>query len=722
MAGIHGRAFWPGASNCDGCTYTMSHGISPGIAVFRMSPNLDGSLPSEYGDLVFDDGQTKIVIPDAHLRGIKSSTDGSGTSWSLEIADRRWAWGELGAVNGMYNQLDPFGKLIPWTTRSPRELATLLLMAMGESKYEIDLPDGITRAQGAAFARILRPGENFPPSGTNPCFNWEAEPPAQALQRLCDIFGRRVIYQLSTNSVLIAIPGRGRSLPTGLSASRHAPSINAPDRPSGIGVIGSPTRVQMRLLIEPVGKEWDGTYRPIDELSYAPTVGGAFQISTATFTSFSDAVTSYKVYVNDIIIAGYTDPGDTAATMTTKLAAAANKNPDVAKVAVATAAGGVLTLKGKKAGEAFGFRTEVYPAPTVHESKTVQVAQPPGRSWANIAPPTFSPNQLTETDRLTMYDAQKLAQESVWKCYRITAIDPSSAKDGPFKQLVAPGYGIINRRQQILLTDTSVEQVTPQPGDPELKDNRGQPITIDLYNGYSRDKPAVVYGSAVQLATFAYKLPKPTNTREGERYFAQFSIEPFEQLVVFSDHVYFFDNGQYQKPRLVLETGCMIRNNESNQLECYVTTKPLADGAPNTNFLIKKYPDVQLNIVGNYDEKHNLLFTTKLEEDAIIRAKFYLDGLALQFPTAEAMTEDYNGFVAIDLDGAIGQITWETDQSGCHTVASANSEHNIWIPPYPARRRAEGLPSISVQRIGDAIAKATNAVVSGLDGIFTGGR
>jgi hypothetical protein len=592
---------------------------------------------------------------------------------------------------------------------------------MGESRFNIDLPDGITKVQGVAFGRILRPGENFPPSGTNPCFNWEAEPPAQALQRLCDIFGRRVIYQLSTNSVLIAIPGRGRSLPVGLSASRHAPSINAPDRPSGIGIIGSPTRVQMRMLLEPVGKEWDGTYRPIDELSYAPTVGGAFQISTATFTDFSDAVTSYKVYVNDIIIVGYTDVGDTATTMTVKLAAAANKNPDVTKVAVATAAGGVLTLKGKKAGEAFSFRTDVYPAPTVHDAKKIEVAVPPKRSWANNTPPSFW--NVVETDRLTKYDAQKLAQESVWKCYRITMTDPSSPAEGPFKNLKIPAYGSVNNRQQIVLTDTSVEQVTPQPEDPNLKDNQGKPITIDLYNGYSRDKPAVVYGSAVDLATFAYKLPRGTNTPEGERYYAQFSIEPVEQLVVFNNYVYFFDGReQYQKPRLVLETGCMIRNDESNQFECYVVSKPLPGGAPNTNYLIKKYPDVQLNLVGKYDKKHNLLSTETLEEDAIIRAKFYLEGLALQFPTAEAMTEDYNGFLNIDLDGAIGQITWETDQGGCHTVASANSEHNIWIPPYPARRRAEGLPAIGVQRIGDAIAKATNGVVSGLDGIFTGGR
>lgn len=716
MPTIHGKAFWPGADTCEACTYTISQGISPGTALFRMSPNAGGRLPAEVGNLTFDDGANRVIIPDCKVQSIKANQDSGGQYWSLEIADRRWKWGEFGATNGLYNQLDPFGKLIPWTTRSPRELAGLLLREMGETRFTIDLPDGITRAQGAAFTRILRPGELFPPSGTNPCFNWEAEPPAKALQNLCDIFGRRIVYRLSTNSVLITIPGRGRTLPVGLSSSQHSPSVTAPDRPAGVGVIGSPTRYQMRMLLEPVGKEWDGSYRPIDELSYAPTAPGTKQISTATLTDFSLAINSYKVYVNDVMCFVITVPSDNQNTITTALSTAINVNPEVNKVVKATAAANVLTVTGLADGVAFKFETDVYPVPTVHEAKLVQVAKVAGRSWANCHPPTFW--GVVETDRLTKYDAQKLAQESVWRCYRVVLADPTA----PSLPLTVPGYGPLVRRQQIVLQDTQVEQVTPQANDPNLRNRIGQEMTVNLYNGYSRDKPAAVYGSAVTITPYALYLPTTTNTPQDKQYFAQFSANEFEQMIEFGSYVYRFAEGQYQKPKLTLQTGVLIRSAETNQLECYVASRPLGNASGKTNFLIKKYPDIQLNVIGTYDDRGILRGHRLLEEDAKIRAAYYLEGLALQFPVAAGSTENYNGFIPIDLDGAISQVTYNTDESGCSTVASRNTEHSVYTPPYPARRRAEGIPSVPVQRIAGALSKTTDSLISGLTGAFGGGK
>src|SRR5262249_31321054 len=96
-----------------------------------------------------------------------------------------------------------------------------------------------------------------------------SEPPISALARLCDTFSRRIVYQLKKNRILIARPGVGDHLPEG-SIQRDNPSLDVPERPGSIGVLGAETPHQMRLRLVAVGEEWDGSYKPLDLLSYAP--------------------------------------------------------------------------------------------------------------------------------------------------------------------------------------------------------------------------------------------------------------------------------------------------------------------------------------------------------------------------------------------------------------------------------------------------------------------
>lgn len=41
-----------------------------------------------------------------------------------------------------------------------------------------------------------------------------------------------------------------------------------------IGVPGEPARYQMRLTLESVGEDWDGTYKPLAEMTYDPPKEG----------------------------------------------------------------------------------------------------------------------------------------------------------------------------------------------------------------------------------------------------------------------------------------------------------------------------------------------------------------------------------------------------------------------------------------------------------------
>jgi hypothetical protein len=705
MAGErHGVASWPGAIAVESCTYSMSHGISPGTAVLKLLPQ--ANPPAMSGTLVIGDGAGAIVLPDCRVDDLRVEQDGHGFVWSLQISDRRWKWRDFGSISGAYNQLDEVHKkLIPWTIQSPRELATLCLELMGETGYTIDLPPGFDAALGKGFAGVNPPWIGVNPGNANPPANWENETPAVALQSLCEQFGRRVIYQAGTNSVLIAIPGRGADLPPG-SIARESPSISNPARPSRVAVYGSPTRYQMRFLCEAVGEEWDGSFRPIDQLSYKPAAAdGKPQISTATLT-VNGSSNTFQVFIG----ADANDPPTTGAlfevtssssagTVAASLAAAINASTDprVAGKVVATVVSDVLTVTGVTDGAQFSFWSKMSGTPAGAAACNIvpalsHAAELATGGWQYTTPPLF-PN-VRATDRLRYEDALALAQKWIYKAYQITLLNPSG---GPGIVRVPNYRDPIKRRQQFILTGEQVEQVVPQPLDQDLRDALGRPFLENFYNGYSRNKPAICFGSVATLRAGgvmnAFWVPAKglTNTLRSQQIYADFRVEAENQLVVFANCQFRTDGRRFLPATPVLQTGVMIRNEASNALEVFVSGKFLPGVVDNNNVAVRKYPDVQLNIIGDYDAQHNLRGARLLEADAVKRAAFYVDGLAAQYPTAAALTREYNGIVPISLDGAISQVTWEIGPNGASTTASRNTEHSLYVPPYPARRRAEFL-------------------------------
>ena len=136
---------------------------------------------------------------------------------------------------------------------------------------------------------------------------------------------------------------------------------------------------------------------------------------------------------------------------------------------------------------------------------TTQAALPAGGNnnaigqntrWFNSAPPDFA-NVVAVPGRLTYQEAVQLAQKSVFKCYRLINLDVFDyvSNNGRRRPINIPGYGALQRRQQVVLQDTQVDQIVPALGDQNIIDIDGAPITVNFYNGYSHDKPAVVFGS-----------------------------------------------------------------------------------------------------------------------------------------------------------------------------------------------------------------------------------
>lgn len=725
-----GNAIWPGTNGVCSCSYTASHGIHPAIATLQLLP---GSEFASQGDLIITDGFGTIPIRDCKVDKVRTVLQDDGFSYVLDIADHRWRWRDTGQISGAYNLLDDHGKLIGWSIRSPLELAQLCLKEMGETNASIDMPAGLDSNTVKNWLGIEPPWIGVPATtGTNPEIHWDAENPALALANLCEQFGRRVIWQTLSNRVLITRLGigvkfgSGDDFPDGSIAS-ISPGIEKPDIPDGIGIVGGETRYQSRFLLEPVGREADGSWRNINALSYAPVVTECIQITDVSVGYDTKSVgIVYKIYVDSLDrnnpllgrLFSYTSLGsESEADVATALTALINASIAAQDFLTASASGSVITMNSNKGPlgrkfsvavandfSALGANNPNDPRNYI-KRKTIQYAKSKDTPWDFSANGGFA-NVINGTEgggtpdnRLTYDEALALAQETVYRAYRLIPIMPDGST--PFR---VPGYpNEIRRIQQILLTSTKVEQITPQPQDAQLLGRDNRPLVINFYNGYSRDKPAAVYGSIFQTTERGrrwWKGLENRNTNPGDLVLTHFRVVPEYQIIIFDEPVYFSNGEATETPDIVLETGVFIRNPDTNQVECATYSRNLPGRSGSKRIAWRKRRDVQFNTIAKYnpnDSDQNITMdaastgVTLLELDPVARAKFYLDGLALQFITAASGTNKYNGIIEAELDGALTQITWEFGEGGISTTISRNTEHSLYIPPYPVRRRNEFL-------------------------------
>lgn len=262
----HGQANWPEVTGCISCSYTCSHGITAGVASLMIPVQDLDKVPLTGTLTITDKFFGTITLPRSRIDRVSVSMAGSGKGYLLTILDRRWEW-RHGAIDGWYNQPDydpgraPEGEFVirpgdgpflPFTKKPLKELVELCLKAMGEVGYEIgDLPE------------------------TYPAVNWYHQNPAQILAQLVDSVGFRVVYQPHKDRVLIAKLGETAGVPK-LPLIEEQPTVNPPDPPNTIEVVGGLTWYCDYLPLEAVGMEEDGRIRAIDNLSYMPEAGWEF--------------------------------------------------------------------------------------------------------------------------------------------------------------------------------------------------------------------------------------------------------------------------------------------------------------------------------------------------------------------------------------------------------------------------------------------------------------
>lgn len=729
---------WPGlTAGVQQFRYTCSHGITPGIALVVTNPL--ARPPADVGHLRFSDGRRGRILRNCRVNRMTSAIGAGGYVYTMEIQDRRWQWEHGTFPNGgaMFNQLDPNNKLIPWTIRSPVELAIICLEALGEKNYLITgLPKGLTSADGRRASRYLKTGENYPITAANPPVNWEGLTPAAALSELCDRYGCRVIFQPHADRVLIARQGDGKPLSPAGSLAQASLSVEAPATPRAVGVYGAPSLYQMRLALEPVGLEWDGNnhYEPLAQLSYGPTPSdnSQKQITVCEVRPAADALTATLTAVLDGI--AYTGVGIVG--LLAKMAGSPLFSRGNVSVLSSTASS--VTFIGKTVRPfscqcriSFGSSTRSRFDARLNQPHKYQTAD-----WSKAAPPYFA--GVNATDRLAIIEARALAQKSVWRAYRVinedvevahqNARDRLAGLGARWRPIYVPGYGYIQHRLQLVISGFMVDQVVPAPRR-EAAIVRGQNelaaagLLPEYYNGLARNQSARVYGQyAKHIGGVLWHTKANLNTDPMTLCKVPFQVDPWNQVIVFEEPVYRSNDqggqGIFRDPELILECAVTVRElpGWTERRPSYVRTLP--GGLAPPEFITRD--DVVANFVGVYqDATNHVLRVTRPPEDADgpRRAQAYVESIALKYLQKPAQAQTWNGIMAIEPDGVVQQITWEIGPQGIFTTAGANGEFSTYLPSFATRRSRENLaanPQAALANARDQHILTSAALAGGL--------
>lgn len=236
----------------------FNHGISPSVIIIEMVPQQQS--PAQVGTVTLAYGELLIQFFDCKLDNLNLEYDQSGMICRLQIFDRRWKWA-FGNIQGTYNQYLPDGSVA--YQKAPQELASLCLQAMNEVAFDVSQV----------------PNDSLPPVDWN-------EPPAQALGKLADLLGCRVVLRLD-NTVAVVPLGYGNLLPIDETVMADSLSIDPPECPDDYVVQGAPIMYQPDLPLRAVGLDLDGQLKPLSTMDYAPS-GGFSQVDLGAWNNLQN--------------------------------------------------------------------------------------------------------------------------------------------------------------------------------------------------------------------------------------------------------------------------------------------------------------------------------------------------------------------------------------------------------------------------------------------------
>ena len=316
--------------------------------------------------------------------------------------------------------------------------------------------------------------------------------------------------------------------------------------------------------------------------------------------------------------------------------------------------------------------------------------KPPG-GWGN-EDPVLLPNvarNITNTDpRQAIKDRDRirgLAQESIWKMFGFKF---------PFNLPGLP-FPITNINQLIflddLLTQSSISYVSPSQGTvTELR--RKKPFVYGRY--YDRKDTG-----KNNVDKFSHEWAKDRKLI----YPGGFSMDKDRGIIVMGDAVYLYDREpnakeKYTVPELYFRTAVSVKDPETSKYYREVFKQKTAQ-SNNTKPLWVKRSDLRREI--NVDPVTSKPIEDGGDNEETLKkeltkyAKYELDKLE----TVNPIQGSYTGFIYMELDGCIEQVTYSIAESGeTETTASYGYEYSLVIPSFDERRRIGMLNALIKQQ------------------------
>lgn len=250
---------FPGIRTIYKFSYTLSLGVTPGVIELEVEPQsfsfpLVGAFSATYLN-------RRLVVSECRVVEGSFQFDSNGKITSLKLLDGRWKW-LYGSVWHQYNRPEGENRFISDSRASPQKMAEVLLEAMGERNYDV------SRLPRSVDQRDIRYKAE-----------WNGENPALELAKLAEAYGCVVTYEPTTRHTALWRRNEGQPLP-GIpkeTVLKESETLAPQKHPYQFTFFAGKTQCQYSFDLRAVGKEVDGTIKPIDDLSYKPSRGWGVQ-------------------------------------------------------------------------------------------------------------------------------------------------------------------------------------------------------------------------------------------------------------------------------------------------------------------------------------------------------------------------------------------------------------------------------------------------------------
>ncbi len=320
----------------------------------------------------------------------------------------------------------------------------------------------------------------------------------------------------------------------------------------------------------------------------------------------------------------------------------------------------------------------------------------PAGGWGNEDPKYFSNAGKRGATKKDRESASALAQESIWRMYGFKF---------PFKLPGLP-FEITNINQLVfhddLLAQTTVAYTSPSQGTvTELR--RQKPF---VYGQFFARKDT----GKNNVETFSHgwiEFPRLI-------YPGGFSMDKERGIIIFSDAVYLYNErpearAAYTEPNLFYRVAISVKDPATGEQFREVYKKPTGYRNSSLPLWVKRADlrrEIDVNPENGKPYTDNGDNAETIQKELIKYAGYELEKLQ----TLNPMQGNYVGFIPIELDGCVEQVSYEISDSGeTATTASYGYEFSLVLPSFEERRRIGMLNNLIKQQDQLANGKRDNA-------------